>query len=316
MGGDERLSRVKREILEAEFQTRCYALFLRKMRDHILEPDYWRDINPDLAISEWPCSGVTAQASIPASSLERYIRQIQEEGYLQTPPILDQSVLARLRLGVERVARARLPSVFACVYDEFYQLFAGLESLLTPILGARYLMVPEGFWTFFVEVGDSAEGAWSATAPHRDSIGPDPAIIEDDLPTIVNIWIPLTDATPLNSCIYIVPAPLDTGYRTRERRVRAAEIRLQDIRALPAAAGSVLAWTTHLVHWGSRSTPQAPAPRMSAAMYFQNRNVPAYDDSAMEFPGRIPFETRLYWIARTVRNPDVFDFPRPAAIRS
>ena len=88
--------------------------------------------------------------------------------------------------------------------------------------------------------------------------------------------------------------------------MRPAEIR--DIRALPAPARSVLAWTTR------PSTGQSQqAARVSAALYFQNRNTPAYDDSAMEFPGRIPFEPRLQWIARTVREPGVFDFPRPAA---
>jgi Phytanoyl-CoA dioxygenase (PhyH) len=299
-----------REATEAEFRAACYAILLRKTRSHVLDANYWRGLNPDLSISEFPCDGSPAPLVFDSGDRERYVRNIHGEGYLQTPPVLDANLLARLRAGIERVVRAGYPSVFACVYDEFYQLFAGLGGLLEPILGRRYLMVTEGFWAFFVGVGDSGYGGWSATAPHRDSIGPDPAVLEGRLPTILNVWIPLTDATPLNSCIYVVPGHLDERYRTTERRVHLGEIRLQDIRALPAPAGAVLAWTSHLVHWGSRSSSQAAAPRMSAAMYFQNRDVPPYDESAMDFPERVPFELRLHWIARTMR-PGVFDYARP-----
>lgn len=305
-----------REAKEAEFRAACYAILLRKTRSKVLDPDYWRGLNPGLSISESPCDGSPAPVVIESDDRNRYVRNIREEGYLQTPVLLDANLLGRLRGGIERVVQAGYPSVFACVYDEFYQLFAGLGGLLEPILGQGCLMVTEGFWAFFVGVGDSGHGGWSAAPPHRDSIGPDPAVLAGRLPTILNVWIPLTDATPLNSCIYVLPGHLDEWYRTTERRVQPSEIRLQDIRALPAPAGSILAWTSHVLHWGSRSSPQAVAPRMSAAIYFQNRDVSPYDESAMDFPGRVPFELRLHWIARTMRMPDVFDYARPSSVNA
>jgi hypothetical protein len=296
------------EGIEAVFQTIAYARRVRKMRDHLRAADYWRALNPELTISEYPFSSAPRRSDVALDEVRRYSDQICREGYLQTPPLLDRAALARLRSGVERVVRAGFPSVFACVYDEFYAPFEGLSPLLTPILGDRYLMVAEGFWAFFVDVGDPAYGPWSATGPHRDSLGPDPSILAGGPPTLVNVWIALTDATPANSCIYVLPGHLDPDYRAT-RSVPTAGVRLQDVRALPAEAGSVLAWTTHLLHWGSRSSPCAKEPRVSIAMYFQSRQVPAYDESAMEVPGCIPFETRLQWIARAIRNPEVFDFP-------
>jgi hypothetical protein len=297
-----------REGLDANFQTVAYARHLTRMRDHLRAADYWRDLNPHLTITDDPFSSNPHCCKIALDEPGRYSEQICREGYLQTPALLDRAALARLRSGIERVVRAGFPSVFACVYDEFYAAFEGLSPLLTPILGDRYLLVAEGFWAFFVDVGDPGYGPWSATGPHRDSLGPDPSILAGGPPSLVNVWIPLTDATPANSCIYVLPGHLDPDYRAT-RGVPAAGVRLQDVRALPADAGSVLAWTTHLLHWGSRSSPCAKEPRVSIAMYFQSRQVPVYDESATEIPGRIPFETRLRWIARSIRKPGVFDFP-------
>ena len=133
---------------------------MRKMGDRVWDPEYWRSLNPALTISDWPCAEVLTPIETPAPVVDRHVQQLREEGYLQTEPLLDEVAMARFRLGVERVSRAGFPSVFACVYDEFYQLFAGLERNLTPILGERYLMVPEGFWAFFVGADDSGAGAW------------------------------------------------------------------------------------------------------------------------------------------------------------
>ncbi len=215
--------------------------------------------------------------------------------------MINEAVMDGMRTGILRVVQAGLPSVFACVYDEFYRLFDGLDELFEPTLGARYLMVPHGFWSFHVAVGDTAHrDGFSAAPPHRDLIGIDHSVSQGGAPTIVNVWIPLTDATPLNSCMYVLPGNLDPHYRTPEHGKRGSDVRLQDIRALPAVAGSVLAWTVHLLHWGSRSAPNAPGPRMSVATYFQRRDVVPFHGSALEIPSAIPFESRLEWIARSL----------------
>ena len=219
--------------------------------------------------------------------------------------------MAALRNGIERVTQAGFPSGFACVYDEFYRMFGRLQGVLTPILGPDHVMVMNGIWLRHVPVNDPAYRVFSARGPHRDGLGaPDPRVLARDTPTIASIWIPLSDATPLTSCIYVVPAPYDPDYFTTELPIRRAKIRLQDTRAVPAAAGSVLCWTTHLLHWGSRSAPRAAADRFSAEIYFQRGDVPALDDSR-RLSDPISFNDRLRWIEVSMRNKSAhpqFDF--------
>ena len=43
--------------------------------------------------------------------------------------------------------------------------------------------LPDGLWVFCVTPVDAAPGAWlvtSSSRPHRDSLGPDPNIVEQD----------------------------------------------------------------------------------------------------------------------------------------
>jgi hypothetical protein len=123
----------------------------------------------------------------------------------------------------------------------------------------------------------------------------------------VNLWITLADATPTNSCMYVLPAPQDPGYRSGARDTAFDRSQLQDVRALPAPAGSVLGWTTHLMHWGSRSSPDATEPRISATAYVQRADRPPASSAIMDFRDPVPFEQRLAWIAASIGEPGLFD---------
>lgn len=144
--------------------------------------------------------------------------------------------------------------------------------------------------------GDPGYRRWGALAAHRDALGPDPAVVAGRLPAFLNIWIPLTTVTPLDSCLYVVPANRDADYRSNEPAARQERIRLQDVRAVPADAGSVIGWSTHLVHWGSASSRFAVGPRVSATMNLQRRDVPPFHSFTIDFNRRVPFDDRLAWI--------------------
>ena len=125
------------------------------------------------------------------------------------------------------------------------------------------------------------------------------------LPSIVTAWIPLTDVTPLDSCIYVVPAACDPDYYSEERGVRPERIRLQDVRALPAAAGSVVGWSTHLAHWGSRSSRFAAGPRIAVDRVSAARATCRRAIRSPSTSGRaLPFGTRLAWIAESLHEPE------------
>jgi hypothetical protein len=298
---------VNQQQIDAGFDKVRAERFLRAHRAEASDPDFWRGLNPHLTISERPTVAAPGRAPVDAAVVTLARRQIVDEGYLQAPPLAPPAQADALRRATVRVVEAGFPSGFACVYDEFYRFFQGLDELFAPLLGERYLLVLQGLWTYFVPAGDPAYRPWTTIAPHRDTLGPDPRVIARDVPTIINVWIPLTDVTPIDSCIYVVPAPGDPDYYSADRKVHPERIRLQDVRALPAAAGSVLGWSTHLVHWGSRSSQFAAGPRAAVTVYFQRRDVPAMHSATVEFGAPIPFGDRLVWIAASLGLSDLWE---------
>jgi ectoine hydroxylase-related dioxygenase (phytanoyl-CoA dioxygenase family) len=126
-------------------------------------------------------------------------------------------------------------------------------------------MLPD-FWAWYIDPRAGTSG-W---APHRDK--GHRSLYPDGRPKSLTVWLPLTEATPLNGCMYVVPAYRDPTYNTpndKEYRFTA-----QDIRALPSPAGGLFMWTQAVVHWGSHSSPLAAGPRISIAFEFQRGDVP------------------------------------------
>ena len=141
-----------------------------------------------------------------------------------------------LRATVENLNKRGIPLAFAFVYDEFWQAFQGISPLIEAALGTNYKALPD-FWVWCVMPSEGSAG-WG---PHRDKVAP--TLDRDNSPHTLTVWLPLSDATPLNGCIYMLPAHLDERFK---RRIWSGEgnnvvTQPQDVRALPATAGSVLA---------------------------------------------------------------------------
>lgn len=194
----------------------------------LFDPEFWKRLNPALSVSERPFDP------------RPHVEQFRAEGWFQTDPVLDVS---SLRAAVESLAAAKLLPVFAFVYDEFWEVHRGaaVSALLSALLGPGYSQKPY-VWIQIVDRASSSSG-WP---PHVDRDPP----TED-----ISLWIPLTDATLDNGCMYLMPS-----YASRDD--------LQSIRALPAGAGSVLGWRQDLLHWGSYSSVRATEPRISIALEF------------------------------------------------
>ena len=84
--------------------------------------------------------------------------------------------------------------------------------------------------------------------------------------------------------MYVVPAPWDPQYPNP--RASAEVMFVQAIRALPAAAGAVLGWTSRLLHWGAMARPGS-APRISLSFEYQDAACAPLDGDALEH-GWIP----------------------------
>ena len=101
-------------------------------------------------------------------------------------------------------------------------------------------------------------------------------------PKYTTVWIPLTEASPQTSCLYVIPRPLDPGYMEGDKEADnplSAAIQhstdFQKIIALPATPGSIVAFSHRLLHWGSKplesmpGTPP-PAPRIALSLAFSD----------------------------------------------
>lgn len=228
-------------------------------------------------------------STVPLAAISK---RFHEDGYLHLQPVFDADELGALRQGIVALGQAGLPPVFIYLYDQPFILFAKLRHLIGHFLGPRFALLPN-FWAWNVPLQQGASG-WPA---HQDCQAQTrfPSGDGGDVLMSLSLWIPLTDATPDNGCMSVLP-------RSNERHYDLplddpSDIRAEHGVALPAKAGSVLGWPQDLYHWSNTVTENASKnalePRLSLSLEFQN---PAFDPLVAPLldVARPPsFETRL-----------------------
>ena len=247
--------------------------------------EFWRRLAPDLTISDGqPLSAIQRH---PGQAAEDRLRLIND-GYLhlKSPGIaVDLSAISD---ALERIVVAGLPASFIGVYDETWAIIAQLEAVLGGLLDGKAAMVPN----FHADhLGSDSQGRLAARQRPANSL------FRDKSPKSVNVWVPLTDATPDNGCVYAVPAGQDRNYGAK--KPERADASLPSIRALPAGAGDVLIWTGETYTWQGRPNPRsgAPATLMSLSWEFQSTETAAFEGLTIDSYPYVPFETRLGLLA-------------------
>ena len=191
-------------------------------RDHA----YWRARAPALHLNDadwWARQdGLTLSAPLLAASRAALL----SEGYVQLDPVQWALPLDRMAALVSGLRQDGLPPVMAWLYDEFWAAHRQLLPLSAALLDGPVASLPN-FWAWCIDP-QTAESGWQ---PHRD-VGRR-ALFHDGAPKIISYWLPLTAATPLNGCMYVVPADRDPTYNTEEdttqpRLPRANEVASQD----------------------------------------------------------------------------------------
>lgn len=260
--------------------------------------DFWRELNPGLGISEHPFQAPNQSAQPTSVLLSDYRDRMVEEAYFQSEPALSAEMLASMREAIESVRAAGLPAVFAFVYDIFYQGLTHFDAEFAAVLGQNYRLVPN-LAVYYIEASDQGKGF----APHRDAEYCD-TINEEGLPTVMTVWITVTEASPLNSCLYILPKNRDPQYREsiQDLSVSADAFAWEDVRALPTAAGVMSCWSQYLFHWGSRGSRRAKEPRISYAVYLQSAQVDPVEEQTVAVPAALGFAERLSMICRSLRH--------------
>lgn len=227
--------------------------------------------------------------------LDELMSDLRIEGYVNVPGVLPDSVVAPLRDCLATLQRVGIPLAFSFVYDEMWSAFHGVGAFIAAALGDDYRALPD-FWAWHVPATDQGAG-WG---PHRDRRIP--TLDADNSPHSMTVWLPFSDATPLNGCMHVLPAHRDERFQLRDWDGPDNNLVVdpQSIRALPAPAGSMLAWNQAVLHWGGRASRLATGPRASAAFEFQRGDKPAFNQPLLD-PDRMPsFAERLGLIGKQV----------------
>jgi hypothetical protein len=253
---------------------------------------FWCELAPGLSIE-----GGGAAPSFQLRDFDSLVLTLCDEGYINTPGAFAPTIVAGLHDGIRRLHARGIPPAFAFVYDEYWRIFQSLALFLVRVLDENYRVLPD-LWAWYVPPSDDAAG-W---VPHRDR--PRATFAVDNRPNSLTVWLPLTDSTPLNGCIYVLPAHHDPDIRRSEAIVdhqfSIPGDRLQNIRALPAPAGSLLAWNQSLLHWGSRASRLGSGPRCSIALQFQRGDLPPFEKPLLD-PAALPsFHDRLGLIGHLI----------------
>lgn len=257
---------------------------------------FWGELNAGFSITDKPFSKPAEQYHIAENEISEHLRQFKKEGYFQARPLIPEADAKRMADCIKAIVDKGFPPVFAFVYDEFWLLYKNLSQVLAPIFGEDYKLAVN-VWAWYVPPNDAAAGF----KPHRDYVGID-TVRDDGLPKMGTVWIPLTDVSTLNSCMYVLPANLDpcVPHNLKEQNIAYGD--LQNIRALPAKAGSVLSWSTHVLHWGSRSSEFCKEPRISIATYLERNDESRFDGFLLNPALHFPLEYRLTLIAQVINH--------------
>ncbi len=266
----------------------------------LLDTARWKAIAPNLHVGDAEtCAQVSKALAWEPDALTRVNTGLIEEGYFQLPPPAWDLPLAEIAEAISVITSIGDLPVFAYMYDEVWLLFARLKNMLSAVLGDDYRVQP-AFWAWHIggrALNGQPSGGQAGTGwkPHRDQDCE--TLRPDRTPKALSVWIPLTDATPTNGCMYILPADRDPNYLKVTKDI---SLDLQDIRALPSPAGGVLGWTQAALHWGAGANPRATAPRISVSVEFQRGDEAPYKAGLIS-PGEIlPPAERLKLILRQI----------------
>lgn len=266
-----------------------------------LDVERWRRLVPFASIEEKVVSG--DHARIARQDAVREKGRLDEDGYFCLKQVFDGERIARMHDIVKAVRADGWPVAFAFVYDDFWSIARtpSISAFLEASLGPDFVQNTV-VWAHWVPDAKGVAG-WR---PHDDYQGGGD--------TFLSLWIPLSDATVENGCMFLVP---DRRSREVVETIKTQDSlpdalfreTLQDVVALPVPSGALIGWRGDVLHWGGANSGSA-VPRVSLALEFRSRDPktsrferPLIDPRAA-LP---PFRTRLYAIVKALREYTKFE---------
>jgi len=258
------------------------------------DPHYWTTLCPAMTISK---NCVAAAPATPDRGTLDAIGEYNEYGHCIVSEAFSVNDIDALKSGVFAVQEAGWPMIFASVYDQFWATARTpkLAAFVGALLGPSY-QPTISFWVNHVPPRRGGSGF----TPHLDDVRPG----YDS----VTCWLPLTQATPDNGCIYVIERgpghQLPANFVGVESFTSAQVCRtLAHVRALPASPGAFLAWPNQTIHWGGMFLRGHEA-RLALTWHFTSADYENLDPALRLalVPGQsLPrFENRLRWACQSM----------------
>jgi hypothetical protein len=218
-----------------------------KLFSLFVDRGFWQRLVPDMSIEDNHGLGGVEPWKLPFPDEAGFQGLLDREGYVQMSRVVEPALAGQLSTTIAKLASLGIPPIFAMVFDAFWAPVFRLDPILKAAFGATYGILPN-LWVWHIDPAASESG-WR---PHRE-IGHE-ALFADRRPKSLSAWIALTAATPLNGCMYVVPADRDPTYGTGDDDKHL--FGLSEVRALPADAGDVFLWNQAILHWGAHASPR------------------------------------------------------------
>lgn len=231
--------------------------------NQLADRDFWLEVNPKLSITDNPFDRAMPALSPDPEAVRLAKLQLSREGYFKIQPLIPGESCGALAAGVAALVARGLPPVFVSVYDEFWRVLALLAPLYEGLTEGSWALVPD-YWVWHVD-GQWESSGWQA---HRDMEVDEPYDAEGRA-RLLTIWLPFSDATIDNSCIYVLPTNCDPYLPAEGHRYSIKPGAEKFIRALPVLAGGVLGWNQSLLHWGSARLVEGEPARINVGIYLQ-----------------------------------------------
>lgn len=225
-----------------------------------------------------------------------------------------------------------LNPTWSLVYDNYWILARRVEKIVQEISGGKEnrLNFDALVWRVRnVKNEDEKRGEsnnttmMTAFTPHRDRQpkgrdGTRKSFREDESPKYCTIWIPLTNATCENSCLYVIPRKCDEGYiegdddtdleKTPLEKCLKDKKAYQNITACPVDVGEAVVFSHRTIHWGSKPRDNYQGePRVNVSFgfsddsfekaYLKNRNGVKVTEDADDVQSLPTLKERLVLIA-------------------
>jgi hypothetical protein len=261
------------------------------MQEH-LTLNFWQQAVASLELSETLLPS-PERFDFTEEEITDYVECLRSEAYFITGrSLLPRAMRVKMLDAIDSVMAKQLDPIWTLLYDEFWITAAQFSTLIERILGPDYKYVT-GNYIFVIPNEDSASG-WG---PHRDVMHKK-SLAADGLPEVMTFWTALTDATPLNSCLYCVPGSRDKNYpnNVQERSVE----NVKDIVCMAVSAGQTIGLNHSLLHWGSRSSKRGAERRVSFVFDVQRGDVPKYQEVTLDPRKPLSFEERAGYLGHVV----------------